>query len=138
MRQKTARDSWLLRQTPRLLVEVAEQCNLTIRGWWNYRGSFYWTALHRLCRYLDRELVHWTRCKTLRLDKITFRGYLRYLHQSRISLLVKYSALCDRPLPWHATLWRSEKEAETLAHQLGDDPTILPSRFGRRQSASPA
>ncbi|KAG0162219.1 hypothetical protein DFQ30_002620, partial [Apophysomyces sp. BC1015] len=58
MRQ-TVRGWRLPRQTLRSLVELAEQCNPTIRGWWNYYGAFYRTAMHGLGRYLDRQFMHW-------------------------------------------------------------------------------
>ena len=60
---------WRLpQQTPGTLAELAEQCNPTARGWWNYYGAFYPTALQGLRRYLDRKLERWARrkYKTLR------------------------------------------------------------------------
>ena len=70
MRQ-TVRGWRLPRQTFRSLVELADQCNPTIRGWWNYYGAFYRTAMQGLGRYLDRKLARWARCKykTLRRHK---------------------------------------------------------------------
>ncbi|WP_408499925.1 group II intron maturase-specific domain-containing protein [Paraburkholderia sediminicola] len=47
MRQ-TVRGWRLPRQTFRSLVELADQCNPTIRGWWNYYGAFYRTAMQGL------------------------------------------------------------------------------------------
>ena len=62
MRRKVR--GWRLpRQTFRSLVELAEQCNPTIRGWWNYYGAFYRTAMNGLGQYLDRKLARWARCK---------------------------------------------------------------------------
>jgi RNA-directed DNA polymerase len=60
---------WRLpQQTPGTLAALAEQCNPTTRGWWNYYGAFYPTALQGLRRYLDRKLERWARrkYKTLR------------------------------------------------------------------------
>ena len=70
MRQ-TVRGWRLPRQTFRSLVELADQCNPTIRCWWNYYGAFYRTAMQGLGRYLDRKLARWARCKykTLRRHK---------------------------------------------------------------------
>jgi group II intron reverse transcriptase/maturase len=51
---------WRLpRQTSVTLAELARQCNPTIRGWWNYYGAFYQTAMHPLFRYIDRKLERW-------------------------------------------------------------------------------
>ncbi|MFL9912487.1 group II intron maturase-specific domain-containing protein [Paraburkholderia sp. RL17-337-BIB-A] len=58
MRQAVRR--WRLsRQTSGSLVDLAEQCNPTIRGWWNYYGAF--PALST-ARY---RYFHWPR--TLRI-----------------------------------------------------------------------
>lgn len=55
---------WRLpQQTPGTLAELAQQCNPTARGWWNYYGAFYPTALHSFQRYLDRKLQRWARRK---------------------------------------------------------------------------
>ncbi len=51
------------RQTSSTLAELAKQCNPAIRGWWNYFGAFYRTAMHKLYRYIDRRLEQWARRK---------------------------------------------------------------------------
>ncbi|WP_233465195.1 group II intron maturase-specific domain-containing protein [Paraburkholderia madseniana] len=81
MRQ-TVRGWRLPRQTFRSLVELADQCNPTIRGWWNYYGAFYRTAMQGFGRYLDRKLARWARCKykTLRRHK---RRSDEWLHKMR-------------------------------------------------------
>ncbi|WP_243856894.1 group II intron maturase-specific domain-containing protein [Paraburkholderia sp. BL6665CI2N2] len=63
-----ARPDFLLGAIQKSLFELAEQCNPTICGWWNYYGAFYRTAMHELSRYLDRKLVRWVqrKYKTLR------------------------------------------------------------------------
>ncbi|EIM99194.1 reverse transcriptase, partial [Paraburkholderia hospita] len=71
-RMRQAARRWRLpRQTSGSLVDLAEQCNPTIRGWWNYYGAFYRTAMHGLGQYLDRKLVRWAqrKYKTLRRHK---------------------------------------------------------------------
>lgn len=69
--RKTVRGWKLHRQTPATLHELAWQYNSTIRGWVNYYGAFYRTAMHRLFQYLDRRLMQWARrkYKTLRRHK---------------------------------------------------------------------
>ena len=59
------------RQTAVPLVEIAKQCNATIRGWWNYYGAFYRSAMGALGRHLDQTLVRWAqrKYKTLRRHK---------------------------------------------------------------------
>ena len=55
---------WQLhRQTPAKLAELAQQYNPVIRGWWQYYGAFYQTALHGLSRYIDEKLELWARRK---------------------------------------------------------------------------
>jgi len=51
------------RQTVATADELAKQYNPAIRGWWNYFGSFYRTAMHRLARYIDQRLEQWARRK---------------------------------------------------------------------------
>ena len=58
MRQ-TVRGWRLHRQTSVTLAELARRYDPTIRGWWQYYGAFYPTALRRLARYLDERLERW-------------------------------------------------------------------------------
>jgi RNA-directed DNA polymerase len=62
MRQ-TVRSWRIPRQTPATLAELAQQYDPTVRGWWNYYGAFYQTAMHELFRYIDRKLERWARRK---------------------------------------------------------------------------
>jgi len=81
MRQRVR--GWRLHsQTSKPLVALSEQCNPTIRGWWNYYGAFHRTATHGLCRYLDRKLVRWPqrKDKTLRRHK---RRSEEWLHKMK-------------------------------------------------------
>jgi RNA-directed DNA polymerase len=68
MRQ-TVKGWRLHRQTPGKLAELAQQCNPTIRGWWNYYGAFYRTAMYKLFKYLDRKLAQWARRKYKTLSR---------------------------------------------------------------------
>jgi len=72
-------------QTSKPLGEVAKQCNSTIRGWWNYYGAFYRSAMHGLCRYLDRKLVRWARrkYKTLRRHKRRGEEWLQRVKEAQ-------------------------------------------------------
>ena len=73
-----------VRQTVRgwRLPRLAEQCNPAIRGWRNYYGAFYRTAMHGLCRYLDRKLVRWARRKYKTLRRHKRRGE-EWLHKMK-------------------------------------------------------
>jgi RNA-directed DNA polymerase len=51
------------RQTSAKLVDLARQCNSTIRGWWNYYGAFYRKAMGVLVHHIDQKLEHWARRK---------------------------------------------------------------------------
>jgi RNA-directed DNA polymerase len=62
MRQ-TVRGWRLHRQTSVKLADLAQQCNPTICGWWQYYGAFYQTAMHKLFRYIDARLERWARRK---------------------------------------------------------------------------
>jgi RNA-directed DNA polymerase len=67
------------RQTPGTLAELAQQYNPALRGWWNYYGAFYRTAMHGLFRYVDQRLVRWARrkYKTLSAYKRRSEEWLR-------------------------------------------------------------
>lgn len=66
MRQ-TVRSWRIHRRTSATLDELAQQCNTTIQGWWNYYGAFYRTAMHNLFDYVDRRLEQWARRKYKRM-----------------------------------------------------------------------
>lgn len=57
----------LVRRTPATLEEFSEKYNRTLRGWWQYYGTFYPTQLYRLGNYLDQRLAYWARRKFKRL-----------------------------------------------------------------------
>ena len=58
------------RQTDKSLDELARVVNPVLRGWINYYGSFYKSALHRVFQHLNNILVQWASRKYKRL-----RGY---------------------------------------------------------------
>jgi RNA-directed DNA polymerase len=75
----TVREWQWSRRTTTTLAELAEQCNPTIRGWWNYYGAFYQQAVRGLLRYIDGKLQHWARrkYKTLTRRKQRSMAWLR-------------------------------------------------------------
>jgi RNA-directed DNA polymerase len=80
--QKEVKGWRIHRQTARPLAELAAQYNPTIRGWWNYFGAFYRTAMLRLGQYIDLKLEQWARrkCKPLRRHK---RRSMTWLNRTR-------------------------------------------------------
>jgi hypothetical protein len=65
--------SWHLpRQTPGTLAEFSVHYNAVLRGWWNFYGSFYPTALAPVFMRFDLALELWARRKFKRL-----RGHKR-------------------------------------------------------------
>jgi len=62
--------SWRLpHQTPGTLAEFSDTYNATLRGWWNYYGSFYPTAMGCVFRHFDLALELWARRKYKRLAR---------------------------------------------------------------------
>ena len=60
------------RQTSRTISEIAEEYNAIIRGWINYYGRFYKSAMYNSLRNIDRYLIRWLVKKYKRL-KGSFR-----------------------------------------------------------------
>ena len=69
--RKTVHGWKLHRQTPGTLSDLAQRYNPIIRGWWQYYGVFYKTAMNGVFQYIDRKLQQWARrkYKTLRRHK---------------------------------------------------------------------
>ncbi|GJH17694.1 group II intron reverse transcriptase/maturase [Caballeronia novacaledonica] len=91
MRQ-TVRSWRIHRRTPATLDELAQQCNPTIQGWWNYYAAFYRTAMHSLFNYIDLRLRRWARRKYKRLQQHTRRSaeWLRKVKSARPWLFVHW------------------------------------------------
>nr|WP_134143719.1 group II intron maturase-specific domain-containing protein [Paraburkholderia sp. BL6665CI2N2] len=85
--------SWRMqRRTPATLDELAQQCNTTIQGWWNYYGAFYRTAMHSLFGYIDLRLMRWARrkYKGLRQRKRRSAEWLRKMKRVHPRLFVHW------------------------------------------------
>lgn len=97
MRQ-TVRGWRIHRQTPATLADLAKQCNPTLRGWQNYYGAFYQTALHVLHRYIDRKLERWARrkYKTLSRHKRRSVEWLGKMKQLFPQLFIHWRAAGDK------------------------------------------
>ena len=51
------------------LSDIARTCNMIVRGWINYYGHFYPTALNASLRSIDKYLVRWAIRKYKRLKR---------------------------------------------------------------------
>jgi len=61
---------WQLRcRVDRNIDDLARMFNPIIRGWMNYYGRYYKSALYPTFRYLDRCLAHWAMAKYKRLRR---------------------------------------------------------------------
>jgi hypothetical protein len=56
------------RQTSVALHELAAHYNPTLRGWLNYYGRFYRSALRRIFFHFDSRLLQWARRKYRKLN----------------------------------------------------------------------
>jgi RNA-directed DNA polymerase len=74
--------AWNLhRQTSVSLHELAARYNATLRGWLNYYGRFYQTAMRRVFDHFDRRLARWAERKYRRLLRHPTRSH-RWLRQA--------------------------------------------------------
>jgi RNA-directed DNA polymerase len=62
--------SWKLpKSSDKAIEDLSRLYNPIIRGWFQYYGRFYRTALHSIMRQLDRELVFWAKRKYKKLRR---------------------------------------------------------------------
>jgi len=92
--RKVVRGWRIPRQTPATLAELAEQYNSVLRGWWNYYGAFYQTAMRGLARHIDRKLEQWARrkYKTLSRHKRRSAEWLARLKEGSPGLFLHWCA----------------------------------------------
>jgi group II intron reverse transcriptase/maturase len=93
--RKEVRGWRIYRQTPGTLVELAQQYNPKIRGWWNYFGAFYRSAMHKLLQYIDQKLVQWAtrKYKTLSRNKKRSARWLRRMKKTTPRMFFHWSVL---------------------------------------------
>ena len=96
--RKVVRGWRIYHQTPVTLADLAKQCDPTIRGWWNYYGAFYQTAMHELFGYLDRKLVQWAirKYKTLLRHKRRGERWLRKMRKESPQMFVHWSVIGNK------------------------------------------
>ena len=67
--RKEVRGWRIHRRTATTLAELAKQYNPVLRGWWNYFGEFYPSAMHSFAMYFDGKLLQWARRKYQTLER---------------------------------------------------------------------
>lgn len=72
---RTIRSWKLSRQTPASIMELAARYNPILRGWWNYYGRFYKTALRRVFEHFEAALARWARRKYKKLLRHEGRSF---------------------------------------------------------------
>jgi RNA-directed DNA polymerase len=61
---------WRLHLKPdKSLEDISRMFDPVLRGWINYYGRFYKSALYPVLRHMNRALVHWARRKYKRLSR---------------------------------------------------------------------
>ena len=75
---KVIRDWGVRRRSDLTLQEIAKFCNPRIRGWINYYGKYYKSALHVVLRRLNGALINWAQ-RTLKSLKRSHRRANRWL-----------------------------------------------------------
>jgi RNA-directed DNA polymerase len=73
---RTIRSWKLQRQTPASIGELATRYNPILRGWWNYYGRFYKTALRRVFESFEATLARWVRRKYKKLLRHEGRSFV--------------------------------------------------------------
>jgi len=72
---RTIRSWKLTRQTPASIGELANRYNPILRGWWNYYGRFYKTALRPVFDSFEATLARWVRRKYKKLLRHEGRSF---------------------------------------------------------------
>ena len=96
--RKVVRGWRIHRQTSATLADLAKRYNPAIRGWWNYFGAFYRTAMAKLYRYIDQRLEQWARrkYKTLLRRKRRSVDWLRRMKSETPGLFHHWSVVGNK------------------------------------------
>lgn len=85
--------SWHVQlKTDKELNDIANMCNPSLRGWYQYYGRFYASEMQRIWRRFNRYLVDWARRKYKRLAKHVgkARQYIKQLAKAQPTLFVHW------------------------------------------------
>ncbi len=96
--RKTVRDWTLQNRSDKALDDLARMFNPYIRGWINYYGHFYRSALYPTLRRIDVALVRWARKKFKRLRQKPkgARDWLSKVVHTSLGLFAHWSLLYGR------------------------------------------
>lgn len=86
--------SWKIRTKTLLPIEaLAQYWNPIVRGWIQYYGKFYSSALHQVKEILDKMLIKWVRDKYKSIRRSLTRAYrlLRRIEKQNPSLFVHWA-----------------------------------------------
>lgn len=97
------RDWKLTNRTDKSLTELAGFVNRKVRGWFNYYGAFFKSALNQLIRMLNQHLAGWARSKFKRLHRSWLQAYrfLNRVARQEPGLFVHWRR-CMQPPGWMA------------------------------------
>lgn len=86
--RKTIRQSNIRNRTELKLEDIARMYNLVIRGWLEYYGKYYPSALYPFCRFFNRMMVAWImkKYKKLKVRKIKSSNLLESIQKKKPSL----------------------------------------------------
>jgi group II intron reverse transcriptase/maturase len=96
---RTVRAWRLSRQTSQTIEEISVRYSPVLRGWWNYYGSFYPSALQRVSYHLRRKLALWARRRFKRLAghlRASYRWLDRLAHRQPRLFVPWYSSVLFR------------------------------------------
>lgn len=88
--------SWRLHlRSDKALEDLARMFNATIRGWIQYYGAFYKSALYPILRHIDRKLVSWAmrKFKRLRRHRRRTEQWLRRIVTKEMGLFAHWRLL---------------------------------------------
>ena len=89
---QTIRQWKIHRMTDKELVDIAQMVNPVVRGWINYYGCFYKSAMNLILHKLNWTLIRWMvkKYKRLKSSKRRARNRLREMAQSKQKLFVHW------------------------------------------------
>jgi len=96
--RKAVREWGLQRRSDKALDDLARMFNPYIRGWTNYYGHFYKSALYRTLQRIDAALVRWARKKFKRLRQKPkgARDWLSKVAHTHLGLFAHWQLLYGR------------------------------------------
>lgn len=83
--------SWRIQlKSAKSLQDLSDMFNPILRGWFNYYGYFYKSAMNRIWRNLNWYLVRWVQRRCKKFSRRKCRKYLSYLARKSPSLFIHW------------------------------------------------